>query len=123
MIDDKELWNAKLVNANLSLLFADSGTVFGSLDNVPLTKKLLEVSLLYRDKDLKKYGLKAYMMPSIQQKILTYSNIPPSYLYALYNLSTNDTVIRMVKDLRMKMPSEFNQYLLDNAVEHPEGDL
>ena len=63
------------------------------------------------------------MMPSIQQKILTYSNIPPSYLYALYNLSTNDTVIRMVKDLRMKMPSEFNQYLLDNAVEHPEGDL
>lgn len=123
MIDDKELWNAKLVNANLSLLFADSGTLFRSLDNVPLTKKLLEVSLLYRDKDLKKYGLRANMMPSIQQKILTYSNIPPSYLYALYNLSTNDTVIRMVKDLRMKMPSEFNQYLLDNAVEHPEGDL
>ena len=123
MIDDKEIWNAKLVNANISLLFADSGTLFRSLDNVPLTKKLLEVSLLYKDKDLKKYGLRANMMPSIQQKILTYPNIPPSYLYALYNLSTNDTVIRMVKDLRMKMPSEFNQYLLDNAVEHPEGDL
>ena len=62
------------------------------------------------------------MMPLIHQKILTYSSLPPSYLYALYNISAQEVVIRMIKDLRMKMPSEFNQYLLDNSPEHPEGD-
>ena len=123
VIDKNELWTAKLVNANLPLLMANRGQLLNNLQNVPLTKKLLEVSLLYKKGDLKKYGLTPTTIPSIQQKILTYPNLPPSYLYALYNIATDDMVIRMIKDLRMKMPSEFNQYLLDNAVEHPEGDL
>ena len=90
---------------------------------IPVTKKLLEVSLLYTQKEVNKYGLSLEMMPLIQQRILTYSSLPPSYLYTLYNLSTDDTVIRMIKDLRMNIPAEFNQYLLDNSPDHPEDDL
>ena len=122
IIDENKLWTKKLVNANIHFLFADGGNIFGNLSNIPLTKKLLKVSLLHTKKELSKYGLTVEMMPLIHQKILTYSSLPPSYLYALYNISAHEVVIRMIKDLRMKMPSEFNQYLLDNSPEHPEGD-
>ena len=123
IIDRNKLWTKKLVNDNIHFLFADSGNIFGRMNNIPLTKKLLEVSLLYTQKEVSRYGLTVEMMPVIQQRILTYSSLPPSYLYALYNLSADDTVIRMIKDLRMNIPAEFNQYLLDNAIEHPEDGL
>ena len=123
IIDKNKLWTKKLVNDNIHFLLADSGNIFGRLSNIPLTKQLLEISLLHTKKELSKYGLSVNMMPLIQQKILTYSSLPPSYLYALYNISVDDMVIRMIKDLRMKIPSEFNQYLVDNSPEHPEGDL
>ncbi len=123
IIDRNKLWTKKLVNDNIHFLFAEGGIIFRSLNNIPLTKKLLEVSLLYTQKEVNKYGLSLEMMPLIQQRILTYSSLPPSYLYTLYNLSTDDTVIRMIKDLRMNIPAEFNQYLLDNSPDHPEDDL
>ena len=90
---------------------------------VELTEDMMQFIVDEFTKEVNKYGLSLEMMPLIQQRILTYSSLPPSYLYTLYNLSTDDTVIRMIKDLRMNIPAEFNQYLLDNSPDHPEDDL
>lgn len=119
-IDSLNLWNKKLVNDNLDLIFAGAGGLFESFNNLPLTEKLLDLSLSVDDKELAQYGLSREMLPLIHRKILTYPNLPPSYLFALYNVSIDEITLNMIKDLRMQMPYEFNQYILDNTETHPE---
>jgi len=123
-IDKNKLWNKELIDNALPDLMYNKGEIFLKLDNVPLTKKLLNATLCETDEELEEQGLSGLVtlddLNNIKMKILSYPVVPVPYVYHILETTITPSVVNMAKNIRNQRPREFNQYLLDITPEHPE---
>ena len=123
-IDKNKLWTKELIDAALPDLMYNKGEILLKLDNIPLTKKLLNATLCETDEELEEQGLSGLVtlndLINIKMKILSYPVVPIQYVYYILETTIQPAIINMAKNIRNNRPREFNQYLIDIMPEHPE---
>ena len=95
-------------------LLANSGKLFVSFENLPLTKNLLGISLIQNQKEFEEvfdiHTMTLKDLSAIQLKILDYSLIPISYIYSIINSSTNPAILNKARQIRNQRPFEYIEY-------------
>ena len=123
-IDKNRLWTKELIDDALSDLFYNKGEIFLRMENMPLTKKLLNATLCETDEELEEQGIAGLVtlndLNNIKMKVLSYPVVPIPYVYHILETTITPAVVNMAKNIRNQRPREFNQYLLDIAPEHHE---
>ena len=113
-IDFLNLWDKNLIDNNLSILLQKNGTLFTSFKNLPLTQKLLGVSLVQNEKEFEEaydiHTLSLPDLPHIQTKILKYETLPISYIYAIINSTLDPQLLAQAKKIRSMRPLEYVDY-------------
>ena len=119
VINSEGLWTPEIIDRALSIFLKNRGWLdMGGYHDISLTEKLLNVSIDYEQKNLEEYNLTPHSLQSLQSQILNQPDVPMWYLFKLYESSTNEEIIQKVKDLRMAMPEEFNEYVIKNINVH-----
>jgi len=113
-MDSLNVWNKEVVNNNLGVLLTNKGKLFVSLENLPLTKTLLDISLTHNEKEFAEvfdiHNMKLKDLSAIQLKVLDYPLIPISYVYSIINSSLNPIILTRAKQIRNQRPFEYIEY-------------
>jgi len=89
--------------------------------NLKLSREFLDITLAINNDQLSRYEL---TLNDLDQqtylRILSYPDLPVSYLYTLYENSVMEVVIQAIKNIRMDLAEEFNEYILANTEANEE---
>ena len=113
-IEFLSLWDKTLIDKNLENLLHNGGNLFTSFKNLPLTKKVLGVSLVQNEKEFEElfdiHSMSLADLPPIQTKILKFTSVPISYVYAIINSSLDPLVLAQAKKIRAERPLEYVEH-------------
>ena len=114
MVDALKMWNKDIVNGNLATLLNNKGELFVSLENLPLTKTLLDISLIQNQKEFVEefeiHTMTLKDLSTIQNRILDYPLIPISYVYAIINSNIAPAILNKARQIRKQRPFEYIEY-------------
>ncbi len=114
MVDALKMWNKDIVNGNLATLLNNKGELFVSLENLPLTKTLLDISLIQNQKEFVEefeiHNMTLKDLSTIQNRILDYPLIPISYVYAIINSNIAPAILNKARQIRKQRPFEYIEY-------------
>ena len=119
VIDEKNLWTRELINENLDLILRSRGALFQSFKNMPLTEKILNISIANSVAELNEmgiYNLGMSDLQGIQMTILKTPNIPISYVYHILTNYSDSALITLARQERRKRSGEFIEYY---RIQHP----
>jgi len=112
-IDENNLWTRDMINDNLDLIMRSGGALFQSFKNMPLTEKILTLSIASSLEELQQmgiYNLSLNDLTGVQSVILQTDNIPISYVYYILMNYTQPTVVNLARKIRGRRSQEFIDY-------------
>ena len=113
IIDGNELWTLDMINENLSYIMRNRGQIYNQLTNIPLTQKIMDLTTIVQQDDFKEYGIydmQVADLATIQNKILSYPEVPISYVYYILASGNNSNAVNLAKAIRRKRAKEFIEY-------------
>ena len=112
-IDENNLWTRDMINDNLDLIMRSGGALFQSFKNMPLTEKILTLSIASSLEELQQmgiYNLSLNDLTGVQSVILQTDNIPISYVYYILMNYTQPMVVNLARKIRGRRSQEFIDY-------------
>ena len=109
-LDAQNSWTEPLVDFCLPELLQNDANLLYNSRNVPLTPKLLAATLSYDNEWIESGKLTRRDLERAQSKILAYPEVPSSYIYDVYLVTTSENVLQQANLARLKNPISYNQY-------------
>ena len=113
-INQERLWTDKLIDNVIQDMIVNYGPqIIGDFNNMGWTQKMLDISLLKNEDELKPYNLTMNSLEVLRNGILSKDNLPTWYIYKLFEISLDKNILMKARNYRMRpeMIAKYNEYL------------
>ena len=112
-VNSQNVWSDDLVGMNLKYLFPNSAALLREFEEtIPMTNKLLEAAVDYKEANMKKLGVTSDDLAWVQKCILGRGQVSPEFIYRVQQVALDDAVLTMAKQARLGDPEGYNEYYL-----------
>ena len=113
-IEEDGGWTRELINDNISLLLSNNAEILNSIEELPLTKLILDLSLVDTNEEIKDIfnipDLSIRVLEPLQLKILSYDYVPIAYIYEILHKLPPANITAAADQQRMGRQTEYNRY-------------
>ena len=124
-IEDVGEWSIDLINDNISLLLNNKSEILNDIEDLPLTKLILDLSLSDTNEEIKEvFGfpdLSIKMLEPLQLKILSYDYVPIAYIYEILHKLPPANITAAADQQRMRRKYEYNRYYEETMAKMKRG--
>ena len=114
VIEEENRWTRELINDNISLLLSNNAEILNSIEDLPLTKLILNLSLADTNEEIKEVfnipDLSITVLQPLQLKILSYDYVPIAYIYEILHKLPPANITAAGDLQRMRRQNEYNRY-------------